>query len=348
MSDKPLPRPPQVTLCAAAIIVGSVFVLLIAFDEMAGLGSIEAQERAADFVGSPPGDGLGLSADEVQSLLRVLCVIAGGAAVAAAMLGYRVFKRERSARIALSVIAPVLVLTGVPIGDFIPAVVGVAVLMLWFQPARDWFDGKPMQQRPTLAQARAAAVSGTQPHQHAQPSHPAQPPAPDAAQPGAPWTPPASPGVAPYAGAERPRSVLTAAYVTIGCSATVALVLLSALFTALTDRAQLEADVADQISGNDMYADLDPGPIVVLLYVMIGLFVVWALVAILLAVLTLRGSDGARVALVVSAFGGAAASLLGILVVVPLAVGALCVWVAVLLLRGDVTRWYADQRRPRS
>ena len=102
--------------------------ILIAFDRMASLGSIEAQESAAEFVSTQPGEGLGITADEAQSLLRLLCVVAGGAAVAAAMLGFRVLKRERSARLALSVVAPVLVLTGLSTASFLSALVGVAVL----------------------------------------------------------------------------------------------------------------------------------------------------------------------------------------------------------------------------
>jgi hypothetical protein len=64
---------------------------------------------------------------------------------------------------------------------------------------------------------------------------------------------------------------------------------------------------------------------------------------VFLAVHVLRGHDGARIALVVSAICAAVTSLVGVLIVVPLLVGAACVWVAVLLLRADVARWFTGR-----
>ena len=61
-TDSPtLERPRQVTLAGWLIVVGSVLVVLSAFERMSGLHSLETQEAIADFLSQPPGDELGLS-----------------------------------------------------------------------------------------------------------------------------------------------------------------------------------------------------------------------------------------------------------------------------------------------
>ena len=47
----------------------------------------------------------------------------------------------KGARVALSVLAVPLFVTGLVSGGIGSAVVTAAIVMLWFQPARDWFDG---------------------------------------------------------------------------------------------------------------------------------------------------------------------------------------------------------------
>ena len=66
--------------------------------------------------------------------------------------------------------------------------------------------------------------------------------------------------------------------------------------------------------------------------------------AIVLALLTVRGSNGARIALIVSSFGAAFASLLGVLAILPLVVTGACIAVAVLLMRADTAAWFAAQK----
>lgn len=351
MSDASQPRPPQATFCGGTLLVGSVLVILLAFSRMSSLGTIEAQEDAQLFADSV-GEGVGLSADDWQSVLRVLCLVAAGLAVVTSYLGWRVLQRDRGARLALSVLAPVSLVTGIAVADFIPAIMAVAVVLLWRPPTRQWLDGVAVSQHPALAGVRGGSAGEA--------SRPASPPTPYAA-PTPPSSGPAhppvwSPGEHPVhpvhpTSSERPGGVLAAVIVTIASSALVLVSLAVALLLVLGDRARFEGDVAEEISSQQAYRDagLDAGVLVDTIVVALLVFLVWAVVSIVLAVLVLRGSNAARIALVVSAICAAVASLLGVLAVVPLAVTAACVTVAVLLLRGDAAAWFAvtSQQRDR-
>ncbi|WKN48195.1 hypothetical protein [Nocardioides sp. Arc9.136] len=147
MSDTPA-RPRQATLSAWMIMGGSVFVVLSVFERVSGLTSLETRESVEDFLAVPPGDGLGLDTSEVLDLLRVLAMTAGACAAAAAVLGYFVLQRSRGARLALSVLALPLFLTGMAAGGFVSSIVAAAVVVLWMQPTRSWFDGTQPPERP--------------------------------------------------------------------------------------------------------------------------------------------------------------------------------------------------------
>ena len=138
--------------------VGSVLVVLSAYERMSGLHSLETQEAISDFLSKPPGDELGLSRDGAQSVLRLLALVAGAAAAAAAILGWQVLGRSRSARVALSVLTVPLFVGGMAVFGFLAALVVVAIVMLWVQPAKDWFDGVS-----PVARVAAAAPTPTPP-----------------------------------------------------------------------------------------------------------------------------------------------------------------------------------------
>lgn len=344
MSATSLPRPPQATFCGGAILVGSVFVVLLAFGRMASLGSIEAQEEAQLFADSV-GKGIGIDAEGWQTAMRVLCIIAGGLGVVTAYLGWRVLQRDRGARLALSVLAPVTLVTGIAVADFVPAVMAVAVLLLWRQPTRDWFNGVPAPSRPKPQPAMAGSVP---------PPPPASASGPVAPQ-GASYPPPS-----PYAGGahaaqpahhagrgQRPGTVLAAAVTTIVSSVVVIGMLAVALLFILGDRASFERDMEGELSSQQAYQDLDiDGGVITDVFIgLLAVFIVWALLAIVLAVLTLRGCNAARITLVVSAIAAALVSLVGVLVVVPLLITAACIAVAVLLLRGEAAAWFAQRGR---
>ncbi len=340
MTDKPLARPRQVTLVAGLILGGSVLIVLLAFDQVAQNGSIEAREAADRFVSTYPGDALGLSADEWLTVRRVLATVAGACAVACAILGWQVLQRSRSARLALSVVGPVLLVSSLATADFAGALVAAAIVMLWTQPAKDWFAGR-------AAASTAVAAPWPPPAKLAE-----RPPSSDAVVQPAPLEhpnpyAPQTAQVPPEGIRQRPGAVLVAGLLSIGASIVTLVAMVVALWYAVGSRADFLDFVDEALADAD--ARMPEGVSAAdIADVMIGFFIVltvWCLVAIVLAVLALRGSNAARITLVVSAGGAALVSLVGILAIAPLALTAAAVATMVLLLRGDVNRWYTARRQ---
>ncbi len=330
------------------MLVSSVMILLLAFDRTSSLGSIEAQEEAQRFVDTQ-GSWIGLTADGWQTTLRILCIVAAALSVVTGYLGWRVLQRDRGARLALSVLAPIALLAGYAVTALLPGVLAVSVLLLWRSPTREWFDGK------------VAPVPDRRPGRTAQqpPAAPSSPPAPPAAPeaparaaaiasyappPQAAWPHPYQP--APAARAARPGVVTGAAIVTVVSSAIVLSVLSVVLLFVLGDRSAFEKEVADELASQPAYGDVEASSVTGVLIGAVVLCVVWSLAAIALAVLTVRGSNGARIALVVSAIGAALVSLVAVLAVFPVVVTCACIAVAVLLLRGDAAAWFAGRKQP--
>ena len=142
MPESTAPRPTQVTIAAWLVMSGSVVVVLTAFDQIAGLRSVETREAVEEFLGTPFGEWSGLGVQGTLSLIRVLTMVAAACATAAGILGYQVLRRSRSARLVLTLLAAPLFLAGVVVGGFLPSIIVGSIVMLWFQPARDWIDGK--------------------------------------------------------------------------------------------------------------------------------------------------------------------------------------------------------------
>ena len=128
-------------MAAWSIMVGSVVVVVSGFETITGLHSLETREAIERALATAPADGLGLDVSAVQQMIRVGSMVAAGCATAAAILGYQVLQRNRTARIVLSILAVPLFLTGMASGGFFSSLVAVAVGMLWLHPARAWFNG---------------------------------------------------------------------------------------------------------------------------------------------------------------------------------------------------------------
>ena len=139
--QKTLARPAPVTLSAGLIILGSVSVIALAFAGIAELRSIETREAVEASLNEWPLKSLDLTLDSALSLIRASSMIAGACAAAAAVLGIFLFRRNRAARLGLSVLAIPLLVTGLATGGFMATLVAVSTVTLWLQPARDWFDG---------------------------------------------------------------------------------------------------------------------------------------------------------------------------------------------------------------
>ena len=340
------PRPRQVTLAATLIICGSVLVVLTVFDRIAGLQTLETRESIEKFLAEPPGNDLGLGVQGVLDILRVFGMVAAGCATAAAILGYHVLRRNRSARLALTLLAVPLFVSGMVTGGFLSSVVAAAAVMLWFQPSRDWFNGVVREERPTPASARATG-SGL-PDGDAGPVPPPRVPEPRAFPGfGTPPDPSAAPdeplpwGAAPATDpTSRPPAVLWASVLTWVCTALAVLVMASSIAVLVADPAFVFDELRRQ---NPELAEqgVSEQALTNATYVLGGVVILWSLAAALLAALVFRRVRWARTPLVVSAAVSAGLLLVGSVVQPLLALPlAACVVVLALLNRPDVRAWF--------
>jgi hypothetical protein len=208
-----LPRPRQVTIAGWMIMAGSAAVVLTVFQQIAGLHSIDTREAVQRVLAQPPFDGIGMSVDQVLDAIRVLSMIAAACATATAILGWQVLQRSKSARVALSVLAVPLLVTGLGTGGILSTAVVVAVLLLWLQPARDWFDGlwrPPVTDGSTTSAQRQPSgpsrAAGSSQAQQAPEHSPEQ--SPSGSPPQSPQSPPQSPqSPPPYSGWPPPQGI---------------------------------------------------------------------------------------------------------------------------------------------
>jgi hypothetical protein len=323
VSDSKLARPPQVTLAGWLVVAGSVLVVLTALDQGAGLHSLDTREAVGEFLAGPPGDQLGLSLQGGLLVLRVLLTVAAVTATASAILGWYALQRSKAARLALSLLAVPLFLTGMSFqgGGVFPAVVAAAVVMLWFQPGRDWYDGI----------ARAPA-----PEPPAAPPQPPQGPHSPVDERLSQLPPPTAPPLFPTAYAQpvraaaaqdRPRTVAWACRVTW-----VSTLVVFVLFGVYLIELLVAPDtVLEQLRRQNPDLATTDHELRQLVLVMCAVAMAWSAVAAGLAVLVWRRVAWAAVALGVSA-GLASLTLLPI---VP------CVAAGVLMLRPESRAWFS-------
>lgn len=355
-------RPGQVTLAGWMIIVGSVFVVITVFETISSLHTVEVRESVERALREPPGNSLGIGTETGLTIMRVLAMVAGACAAAAAILGWHVMQRHRGSRLALTVLAVPLLLSGFVAGGFMSTVVAVAALMLWTPPARDWFDGRQRE--------RTAALTGGTPTPPTVP--PAVPPAPsdqepppgEGAEPRAVsgfGTPPPMPSegalgtAAPMMGrpiadrakrGARPTSLVLACALTWVCSAMalVGLIVTGALLPGNRDQVIDEAhkqnpNLAEDGVTNEM--------LMTALWMVLVVFALWAIAAMVLAYLTWIGQDWARITLIVSTCAVAAIAMLGAVSMPPILLLVVAAGATVyLLIRPEVSSWTSARRPP--
>lgn len=309
-------RPRQVTLVAWLTMVGSAFVVLLVFDRIAGLHTLETRQSVEKFLAEPPGSDLGVGVDGVLSLIRTAAMVAAGCATAAVVLGYQVLRRSRSARLALTVLAVPLFLAGLVTGGFVSSLVAASAVMLWLQPSRDWFDG--VTRRPPST--APAALAGPVPAPVAAPAHRPVP-------------------------LSRPAGVAVACAITWIAAGFTALamvatgVLLAVRPDALLDEVHRQNPELESQGVSD---DL----LVAVTMVLIAAIVLWCVSAAVLAILVLRRTEWARIVLVVSASTAGALSLVGTAIGAFLLVLTLVASVVTLalLVRPEVRAWFTPPR----
>lgn len=215
------------------------------------------------------------------------------------------------------------------------------------QPPQNPYD-EPAQQPASPPEPSAypqpygqAAPTGQAPPLSGYPQQPyAQP---YAQQPyGAPGYPPQYAGYGPVDPDRRPGTVTAAAITTIVLSSITGLLTLLGLIGLLVSKDEfLDAfrDAMDEegVSSSDFDLDAAYGAVVAV----VGVFALWCLIAVVLAIFVLRRSNGARITLVVSAAMSALVSLvaIGSLVSAVTLIGAIAV--IVLLFTGGANDWFA-------
>ena len=348
-------RPRQVTLAAWTIMVGSAFVVLLTFEMISNLHSLQTREAVQGFLSEPPGDGLGLSVEGALAVMRTLGMVAGGCAAAAGILGYQVLRRSKPARIALTVLAVPLLLSGMVTGGFLSSLVAASAFLLWLPPARDWFAGRepvrraPVEAVPTPgAGGEGSERSGETPSWP--PPLPAPPPHAAEARPVAgfgsttPVAPPAPTASFPRSGAwtpttTRPSTVIWACGLTWLFAGLGAIAMVVGLAYLAVSPDSLIADMRDQ-NPELAEAGLTDRMILAVAFVTGGVLIVWALAAIVLAFLLYRGISWARVVLLVSTGGAlgllALAALSQLALMIPFLAAAMTM---TFLLRPETAAW---------
>ncbi len=151
-------------------------------------------------------------------------------------------------------------------------------------------------------------------------------------------------GGGPQVPARRPVTVTAGAVITIVLSGLTFLVAAVFGLSFLANRDQAVDRLEQQLRERNQAADITGSDLATIATVFLGIVVVWALVAIVLAVFTLRRRQWSRITLVVSSVVSAVFCLVGILAIIPVVPLAGAVATIVLLFTGGANQWFA--RRP--
>lgn len=145
------PRPPQTTLVGWVVLLGSVYLVLQAIDSLGGLRTREMQELVDEMI-EAMGNPAGVTQADGLAWLRTSAVVSAVCAAACAVLGWFALRRDRGARIGLSVLAAPLLLASTVTGGFVTVMVVASIILLWGQPSRNWFAGLPPLEAPKLSE----------------------------------------------------------------------------------------------------------------------------------------------------------------------------------------------------
>jgi len=172
-------------MAGVMVMLAATFVVLSVWDSVSRLRSIETRESIEKFLADAPGSGLGISVESMIQVLHGISIVAALSSVAAIALGWQVLQRSRRARLALSVLAVPIFVTGLVAGGFMSSLVAVATAMLWLSPSREWFAGlpipEPVKPGQAVRDANVQALSGqAAPKQSSTPSAPLSTDAPPA------------------------------------------------------------------------------------------------------------------------------------------------------------------------
>jgi hypothetical protein len=357
----------------------SLAMLLSVGDLMAKLHTVDLRQSISDFLAGESAMPLNLDVDQALLLARVGLLVTGAASAATLVFAVFAVRRDKSARIAMSVLAVPLLVCGVFVDPFLAGFIVAAAVLLWTGPARDWYAGRaprpvartsgpgaggdtgpptqdPFGQAPPSsaphASAPSAPSSSTPSPYGSSYGDPTSAPAPGPHQPGpyqpgpyqpGPYQPgPYQPGSGLAPATARPRQVATACVITWATSALVVLMMAGTLLA--LQSGQVVQDMQTRIGDNPTLAQsgMSFADVVVMVRVMAVLMLLWALAAIVVAGFAFRRQNWARITLAVSA---AVVALLGLASSISfpgfLLVSAAAVAAAVLLFNRQSSQWYA-------
>jgi hypothetical protein len=194
------------------------------------------------------------------------------------------------------------------------------------EPANPYGQPQPPQQQPPVyaqPQAQPPAYGQAQP-QYGQPGYYGQPGLPD-----------------PDAD-KRPGPVTAAAVLTLVFSGLTLALFVFAMLGLVVERDAFLEELDNEpgledVSANDLFA---------VLMIVLGVFLLWSLIAIVLAILVMRRSNAARILLIISAAMTALFSLLAIMSAVSAATLVAGISVVVMLLTGSARDWFARKNAP--
>ncbi|MGH3352978.1 MAG: hypothetical protein ACRDPS_20115 [Nocardioides sp.] len=358
MSETKLPRPGQATLAGGLIVLGSLLSVVAAWDQIAGLRSLDTRERVEEVLAEPPLAGSGIELGNILDLMHVMALVTAAMAAAAVILGWHVLQRNKQARLALTIIAAPLFFAGMFGGGFWSTLAAVAVVLLWMSPTRDWFDG--------VSPTKREATGGGDPNEasYVAPAPPEVSTGSTTGQEGStgstsdsnagaarlsdrqppPWTGPVA-GARTAATTRRPGAVMAAAALTWIGSGFTALMMIASAVTATANpdlileqvRKQAEGDAATREMAKLYTTDI----IIASAWFMAVIVTLICIAAAVFAVFALRRRAWARVALMITAGLSGVALLLFALAVLPaLFLSLAAVATFSFLLRPETAAWF--------
>jgi hypothetical protein len=327
------PRPRQATVAGVMAAVGCGLLVLVLFDQMSRVRSLETRESLSRALSQPPWAGSGIGVAQALDVLHGVLLLSGALAAAGCVLGVYALRRHRGARVGLTVVAVLLMFSAVFVAGFLPVLVAIGAGMLWGRDSRAWFDGRVLEPRPQAPPVPAPASPDEMASWPAPAPHDRHDPSPS------PWS-----SAVPATEAHRPGVVTAALAVTWSSCALVAIGLVLVMVRGLVDKDGVYREVtrSDAASG---LAD-SPNAVLEVLLIACVVLLLWCLSVAALAVPAAQRVGWARLALVGNA-GLVGLLSLPVLVAVPvvgLLLLAASVSVVVLLLLPPANAWYA--RRP--
>jgi hypothetical protein len=308
-------RPPQVTVAVGIAILGSIFVVLAAWDRITGLHSLDTRQTLSSVLDAPVLRDNDVTVSQLIVAVKVVSMVAAACAAAIAVLSVQTLRRSRTARLAMTVLAVPTFLGGLAADGIFSSAVAAAVATLWFGPARTWFlDGAAT---PDRSPARTWPVASSRD-----------------------WVPPATSTYDVRRGvAGRPNALFTACLLTwMFCSMTVLLVGASLIVLALDAGAVLDRMHRQDPQLSDR--GITDHQLLLFAYVTGGILIVWAVAAAAFAALAFNRRRWAWFALLVSTAAvvvlGLVAVLGFVLVLVPLTAAVVTL---ALLTRREVREW---------